>query len=127
MRHYRKAFVVDPGYDFRELVPLVDEIVYLTSGFETSASKMRKAIQERLRDFDVEMDVVVPVGRVLATYIAADCLAVLSQGRVLHVALYNRQSYVIVNLHGTLEELELASPPHEEVTGANEPTASVST
>lgn len=64
---FRKVFVVEPSHDFSALIDLCDEIVFLTTGYET-LDQLPKAILNALvvGEFTPSMDAVLPVGKVTA-------------------------------------------------------------
>lgn len=66
INYFRKIFVVEPSHDLSALQKYTDEIVLITTGYE-KVSEIYKKVEESLKDFSVEHDAFVPVGKLLAT------------------------------------------------------------
>ena len=64
IQHFRTAYVAhNSGHDFQPLKELCDEIKFCTTGYE-SEDDLPKVMEETLKDFDAEKDIVVAVGNV---------------------------------------------------------------
>lgn len=93
---YRKAFITEPGYNFSALKGLVQENIFLTTKAEETLQDVQEAIQSNLKDFDPELDIIVPVGRTLLSFVVA--LEVAHHDKV-RVAVYRGHGYQVVNMH----------------------------
>ena len=66
MEKFKTAYVTaNTGHDFSALLEMADKIVFCTSGYEKE-EELQAAIGTALKNFDSEMDVIVPVGNVIA-------------------------------------------------------------
>jgi hypothetical protein len=94
---FRRAYVVEPGrWDFSGLERVATRIVYLTTAYEKTFQERRRSILAALGDFDPELDVIVPVGKVSSVFLVADLLA---RHPRLNVAVYNGSGYEVVDIH----------------------------
>jgi hypothetical protein len=61
---FRKAFVVEKGKlnDMPALELHTDEVIYLLQGTE-KASEISRHLEQKLEDFNIETDVIIPTGR----------------------------------------------------------------
>ena len=74
MGKFKTAYVTcNTGHDFSALLEIADKIVFLISGYEKE-EKLQATIGTALKNFDCEMDVVVPVGNVVANLLLGTLL-----------------------------------------------------
>lgn len=59
---FRKALCVKPGFRYSALKPYCKEIEFITDGFATDIEHISSQIAEVMKDYDPDMDVLVPVG-----------------------------------------------------------------
>lgn len=87
---YRRVFVVEPSHDFSALVPLCEEIIFLTTGYE-NFTLVQDRIEEILRrDFNPATDAIVPVGRVTSCIVTGIVLGNLTD-QPIDIAAYSRE------------------------------------
>jgi len=89
---FNRIFVVEPSHDFSALKPFCQEIVFLTTGYET-ANQLTKTIAHNLylQKFDPEMDAVLPVGRVVACVVTGIILGRSHQNKSIWLGTYSRE------------------------------------
>jgi hypothetical protein len=74
---FKKAFITEPAkHDYDALMNLVEEIVFVTSGYEKSPKEISEILDRNLKAFDENRDIFVPTGKVFTAFL---CGAKLSQ------------------------------------------------
>lgn len=98
MKKYRTAYVMQPsGHSFSPILEHCDEIQFLTTGYELDES-LPQIIQNALRDFDPEKDVIVPVGNVATNVIVgmeAERIRIAKRAKYFNIALYRDKQYIV--------------------------------
>lgn len=71
---FKTAYVtVNTGHDFSALLEIADSIKFLTSGYEKE-EELQAALRTALDNFDPMLDVIVPVGNVVANLLLGSCI-----------------------------------------------------
>jgi hypothetical protein len=88
---YRKIFVVEPSHDFSALKDWCEQIVFLTTGYET-VDILQDTIEDNLRSqkFDPSLDAILPVGRVIACIFTGIILGSYWGDKTLWLGTYSR-------------------------------------
>lgn len=86
---YRTAFItVNTGHDFSALLQIADKIVFLTSGYEQE-DELRTTINTALKGYDPMLDILVPVGNVVANLLLGSLLGTSD----FHIAIFHDKVY----------------------------------
>lgn len=96
-KKFRKAFVVQTSqYDFKPLLEICETIVFITNGYETDEN-LFVAIQDALKDFSPDRDIVIPVGSVIVNLLVGMCIATKKDPafQKIAVAFYRDREYQI--------------------------------
>jgi len=118
--HYRTAYVVEEGrWSFAALEEIADRIVYMTGPSDRSLTQVRNRLAQALVDYDPELDVLVPVGRVVSVWILADLVA---YHKKVYIALFNPSRYGASTV-GHYDVIDLHDIASQE-TGTKEPETS---
>lgn len=72
---FRHIYIVQPTHDFSALVPMAQELRFLTTGYEP-IDNLSNVIAKALETFDPEHDALVSVGRSNATLITGLMLGI---------------------------------------------------
>jgi hypothetical protein len=89
MTKFKTAYVtVNTGHDFSALLEIADKIVFLTSGYEKE-EELQATIGTALKLFDCEMDVLVPVGNVVANLLLGSLMTPRFRVAVFHDKQYH--------------------------------------
>lgn len=93
-KKFRKAYIVqNTGHDFSSLLEMCDELVFVTTGYETE-DQLVTSISKSLVNFDPSKDVLVPVGNVAANLLVGIVLQKwYIQLGICQVAMYQDKKY----------------------------------
>jgi hypothetical protein len=95
MGKFKTAYVTtNTGHDFSALLEIAEKIVFCTSGYEKE-EELSDAIVKTLKDFDGAMDVIVPVGNVVANLILGNILA----KRWFRIAIFQDKKYHTMEIY----------------------------
>lgn len=74
-KKYTTAWVIGPGrYDLSGLMDLVEQVKFVTAGKNLPFEAISADIHAMKGDFNPKKDLIVPVGRMLGIWLAADIL-----------------------------------------------------
>lgn len=95
-KKFARAFVAqNSGHNFSELKELVEEIIFITSGYDDEGT-LPTTVIDGLQDFSPRRDVIVPVGNVFINLLVGMVAAELSKDwGHFRVALYRDKEYHI--------------------------------
>ena len=94
-KKFRTAYVVQPsGHSFQPILEHCEEIQFLTTGYEPDES-LPTIIQNALKDYDPEKDVLVPVGNVATNLLVGVQALSNRKNKSFHLAFYRDKQYII--------------------------------
>ena len=96
---FRKIFVVEPSHDVSALKAHTDEIIMMTTGYEDMQTLPAK-ITGSLRDFDPELDAIIPVGKIIASFVSGVVLARMGQAPI-WIGVYKDKRYTFLQVGDT--------------------------
>lgn len=93
---FRIGWACGHRYDFGPLLEHVEAVRFFTTGYEKTLEQTMASIRRGIEDFDPELDVLIPAGKMLPVMLATICAASKADGS-LHVAVFDRinHSYTI--------------------------------
>lgn len=106
MKKYRTAYVIQPsGHSFQPILEHCDEIRFLTTGYESDES-LPQIIQNALKEYDPEKDVLVPVGNVATNVLAGiqvENIREEKRAKHINLAFYRDKQYIIKKYNNLLK------------------------
>lgn len=86
---YRIGWACGHKYDFTSLMEHVEAVRFFTTGYEKSLEQTLTSIDRSIEDFDPELDVLIPAGKMLPVMLATIRATHKADGS-LHVAVFDR-------------------------------------
>ena len=93
---FRTAFVIEPLHDLSALLKYADRIEFLSSGYE-QVDGLMTLIGKKLEDFDNNLDVLIPVGRVVASLVTGIFLSKIASPVTLGI--FRDKDYYFIKLN----------------------------
>ena len=90
--YYRKIFVCEPSHEFDGLKKYTDQIEFIATGYEDTFALSEK-ISSVMKNYDPTTDAIVPVGRLMLTFLLGIYLAKQYPGEAITVGLYKDKDY----------------------------------
>ena len=90
-KQFRDAYVLERGktFDLSPLEPYVREIKYVLEGTEKDVDII-KSMRISFLEFDPELDVIVPMGRAIASFMLGYLMGILPE---VHIGIYRDKDY----------------------------------
>jgi hypothetical protein len=99
---FRTAYVTQKGFDMSALFQYVDDIVFLNTG-NKKIRNLISHIEENIEGFDPELDVVIPVGKVVFAFILGTAFSRISKGKSINIGIYDQGEYDFIKLWANKE------------------------
>jgi hypothetical protein len=93
---FRKIFVAEPSHDVSGLKAHTDEIVFVTTGYQT-IEKLPIEIAKNLEEFNPQQDAFVPLGKLVATFLISMFFVKKFPSSGIWIAIYRDKEYTFVN------------------------------
>ena len=93
---FRKIFVAEPSHNVSGLKDYTDEIVFVTTGYQTIIN-IPAEVAKNLEDFDPEQDAIVPLGKLTANILIGLFLGKKYPNVGIWIAIYKDKEYSFVN------------------------------
>ena len=90
---FHTIYVVEPSHDFSALKKYTDEIVFLSTGYE-KLEDLPEIIRNNLNDFCAQTDAIVPVGKIIWTFVAGLVLAERKDNGKITVGIFSDRDYI---------------------------------
>ena len=96
MQRFRTVYVVEPSkHDLSLLYEHCENMKFLSTGYEVY-SKLLEAIENNLIDFDPNRDAILPIGRVVSTFLVGIALAnIQAEGNIM-MGIFKGQEYEFI-------------------------------
>lgn len=97
---YRIAWATEPGKNYSALLEHAESIRYVLSGMEYGSWELGETAWQNLKEFEPELDLLVPSGRILSCWAVSQGLfaRLRAKGQSLyHVAIYHEGIYSITD------------------------------
>jgi hypothetical protein len=94
---FRRIFVIDPSHDVSKLKQHTSEIKLITRGDERSED-IEETIVKSLADFDPACDAIIPMGKVVVSFVTGVVLGKMFPSIGVTVGIYGNEKYQFIEL-----------------------------